>query len=187
MKTFFILLFILSIFTTGIHSQVSVYKPFKVDIGTTLDIPTDDKAGTGFGIYVEPRYGVNDRIVLGIRLECIFLTSASITVNASSVDIKYTTVVPVLLTGEYFFNTNKVRPFVGLGLGMYKKTLGGVSTSIGNVNIGSKTETKFGFAPKMGINSGHFRFAVIYNFTASDFSDFLGIQAGIELGGGKVK
>jgi hypothetical protein len=169
------------------YSQEPIYKPFRVDVGTTLDIPTDDNASTGFGVYVEPRYAVNDKLVFGIRLEGIFLSAGQISVNTTSVDIKYTIISPILFTGEYFFNTQKVRPFIGLGIGMYKKTLGDVSTSVGNVSIGSKTKTNFGFAPKVGINSGHFRFAVIYNYTGTDISDFLGIQAGFEFGGGLNK
>ena len=49
------------------------------------------------------------------------------------------------------------------------------------------TTTNFGFAPRIGINAGHFRIAAIYDYTGNGISNLFGIQIGFEIGGGRIK
>jgi hypothetical protein len=168
------------------YAQDRVYKPFKVDCGFTIDVPTNDNASTGGGFYIEPRYSVNDRLTIGLRVEGIYLSAGDITINYTSVKINSTIVSPILLTGDYYFSSEKVRPFIGIGVGMYKKTLHTVGVSVEGIDIGPKTNTYFGFAPRIGINAGHFRLAALYNYPGKDIGGFLGIQVGFEFGGGRI-
>jgi outer membrane protein X len=170
-----------------LYSQERIYNPFKVDFGITCDIPVSDDASFGGGAYIEPRYNVNDKLTIGLRLEGVYLSSGNVTVDFTSVDIKSTSVMVIHITGDYYFSTEKVRPFIGVGLGMYKKTIRSVSVSASQgVDIGPKAKTNFGFAPRFGLNIGRTRLAAIYNYTGSDITDFLGIQVGFEIGGGRI-
>lgn len=171
-----------------VQAQELIYNPFKIDCGITIDIPVSDDASIGGGGYIEPRYNVNDRLTIGLRLEGVYLTSGNVTIDFTSVEVKSTAVMIFHLTGDYYFSLEKVRPFLGIGVGMYKKTMQSVSVSASEgIAIGPKSKTNFGFAPRIGLNIGHARLAAIYNYTGSNITDFLGIHIGFEFGGGKIK
>ena len=142
------------------------------------------KRGNGPGFYVEPKYQANDRISVGLRLESTFLTSGSITVGPGSFDLEAASVFPILLTGDYYFTTEKVRPYAGVGLGVYIKDETSIDSDIGVVSFDLGSKTNFGVAPRLGLNVGHFKLAVIYNFTGDGIADYLGINVGAEIGGG---
>jgi len=187
MKRFSFIIGMLILAGIHLYSQDRVYKPFKVDFGFTGDFPTSSDAGISGGIYIEPRYAVNDKLTIGLRIEGVYLNYGNVTLDYTSVKVKTTTISPIILTGDYYFSTEKVRPFVGVGLGMFKRTSRSVEVSVQQgINIGPKTQTKFGFAPRIGLNAGHARIAAIYNFTGTDVGDFLGIQFGFEFGGGRI-
>ena len=188
MKRLSIIIGALILSVIHLYSQDRVYKPFKVDFGFTCDVPTNNDVSTGFGIYIEPRYAINDKFTIGLRIEGIYLNLGNVTIDYTSVKVSTTNVSPILITGDYYFSLEKTRPFVGVGLGMFKRTFRTVEVSaIQGIQIGPKTQTKFGFTPRFGLNIGHARIAAIYNYTGTDIGDFLGIQLGFEFGGGKIK
>ncbi len=185
-KLFVNIIILLLCLNPVLFSQDTIFKPFKVDVGFSFGFPTDNSS-LAAGIYVEPRYGVNSRLTLGIRLEDI-LVNSGVSVNWNSTKIGAEFLVPILLTGDYYFSLANVRPFIGAGIGMYKLILNGISASTSNLMIGSNTTTtNFGFAPRIGLNAGHFRLAAIYNYTGKGISDIVGIQIGFEIGGGRIK
>jgi hypothetical protein len=185
-KLLFIFPAVLLFFNLQLFSQDKIFKPFKVDCGLTCDIPTADDASTGIGFYVEPRYGINEKLSVGLKLENDFLGSGNVEINYVSVNVSYTRIFSIMMTGDYYFSTENVRPFIGLGLGMFKKYISGVSTSVVGVDIGTTSKTSFGFEPRVGLNIGHFRIAALYNYTGKEISDYLGIQLGFEFGGGRI-
>ncbi len=187
--------FILTVTLTSICSafaQSSDYKAFKVDVGGLYAIPSGDGAKAGAGFYIEPKYNITNNIALGLKFESAIMAAAD-DVNIggiatiSSLDIS--AVSTYQITGDYYFNENKVRPFAGLGLGIYN--LGDIEfgTEEANFEIGSK----FGFAPRAGILLGHFRLALEYNIItgvdtgldAFDNKNYLSFKVGFEIGGGR--
>lgn len=178
-----ILLFAISTF--NLFAQE--FKPFKVDVGIGFNSPLGDRAGNGFGGYIEPRYGINDQITLGLRLGWSALTSGNITVSTQIVSVSAATVRNTMFTGEYFFSLEKVRPFAGIGVGMYTRQSYGVSVNNNSIQVGDLNGTvrNFGFAPRIGLNAGHFRLSTIFNFTGNDISNYFGINIGFEFGGGR--
>jgi len=112
-------------------------------------------------------------------------------------DVSVSTLGTYQLTGDYYFNTNKIRPFAGLGLGIYNlgtveftadpnESGDGVTINDGTIDYG----TKFGFAPRVGLLMGHFRIALEYNaiMGVEDFlesKNYLSFKIGVEIGGGK--
>lgn len=84
------------------------------------------------------------------------------------------------------FSTKTVRPFAGLGAGIY--TVAGVSFSDLGEDIAVGAATKFGFAPRVGLEAGHFRAAVKYNFAGKDNNikyNYLSFKVGFFFGGGR--
>jgi len=183
MKYFTIMLLLIGI-NQHADAQSSLFKPFKIDIGIVGAVSLDDEAGNGPGFYLEPKYQASDRINVGLRLESVFLTSGSISIGPTAVDLEAASVFPILLTGDYYFNTERVRPYAGLGIGVYIKDETSINTDIGIVNFDLGSKTNFGVAPRLGLNAGHFKLAIIYNYTGDGIADYLGISIGAEIGGG---
>jgi len=170
-------------------ANAQTYKPFKVDMGISFDMPIENESSFGGGFYLEPRYSSSDYLTFGFRMQWSALSSGSVRINNSAININSTTVQSYLFMSEYFFNAEKVRPFVGFGFGMYKKKLSGVNISGSVIQVGDLegSATNFGVCPRLGINAGHFRLYTAYNFTGKDISNFLSINLGIEIGGGPMR
>ncbi len=92
-----------------------------------------------------------------------------------------------LATGDYYLNTNTtLRPFAGVGLGLFRHASADLSTPNEDIPVRSN----FGFAPRIGIELAHFRTALEYNFagkTAGISNNYLGIKIGVVIGGGRIQ
>jgi hypothetical protein len=173
------------------------FKEFKVGIGIGYAVPgAGEGAGGGFLMYVEPAYRATDQVLVGLRLEGAFMvrgiegvTNRDITGDASSV-------ASFTLNGQYYFNNNEVRPFIGAGVGLF--SLAGVKFNTAASDPGADdvgVETRFGFYPRLGLDVGHFNLVLDYNIVPpTDVpgggevkNTYLGIRAGFSIGGGKDK
>jgi hypothetical protein len=184
-KLTFVFALIISCFFAG--AQSTSYKPFKVDLAVGYAIPGGSGSKGGVLFAVEPKYALNDNIALGLRLEGAATARASVDENGEKVVGSVKASGSYLLTGDYYFNTNKFRPFAGVGAGLFK--LAGIdfdsSTEEGDIQAG----TKFGFAPRVGFEAGHFRAAIEYNVagkTGTINNNYLGIKLGAFIGGGRL-
>jgi len=169
------------LFGVAFAAQSQEYKPFRVDGGLGYGIPFGDVYKGGILFYAEPKYAINDYIAVGIRWEGALFGSSGegVSIGLSS---------GYLATGDYYFNTNKFRPFVGLGLGAHK--IGGASLEvqgqdavIGEVN----GTTNFGGLVRAGFDFSHLRFAVSYNYAGkvgAETHHYLGVTVGFYIGGG---
>jgi hypothetical protein len=95
------------------------------------------------------------------------------------------------LNGQYYFNNNNFRPFVGLGFGMFNLASTSVSVDVGggsNVSGEIAAATKFGFYPRVGFDAGHFQLSLDYNIvpeTNGIKNSYIGIRFGGFFGGGR--
>ncbi|NME67735.1 outer membrane beta-barrel protein [Flammeovirga aprica] len=106
--------------------------------------------GTGFNFLGNFYYNINPKISVGVE----FASAAAILKSDGDSDnTEATGIGNYSLKGKYHFGENKVRPHVGLGLGMY------------NVIPVSAFDTKstFGLAPEVGMNLGFFQLAAVYH------------------------
>lgn len=113
----------------------------------------------GFGGMFEPKFNLHDQIAIGVRLEGVALFGGSISGGGTSVSVGLRAVTAYLLKADYFFTTTGVRPFVGLGLGMYNS--GGTSGGTGGASV--TAVRAFGMMPQVGVNFGGFRLAFVYH------------------------
>jgi outer membrane protein W len=169
------------------NAQETTFKPFKVDVAFGYAIPSGSGSKGGVLFAVEPKYALNDNITVGLRLEAALTARAAVDENGEEMvgDVKASS--SYLLTGDYYFNTNKFRPFAGLGAGLFKLASVDVTTTDEEMEI--KTGSKFGFAPRAGFEYGHFRTAIEYNFagkTGKINNNYIGIKLGFFIGGGRL-
>ncbi|QPH40995.1 outer membrane beta-barrel protein [Pedobacter endophyticus] len=182
------LLLLVSFSAFKAKAQSETFKAFKVDVALGYAAPSGSGSKAGILFAVEPKYSMSDQLTLGLRMEWA-LTAYSIEKDGVSYagDIKSTG--SYLATADYMFNTNKVRPFAGLGVGIY--SVAGASFSSDNSSLQTNTvasSTKFGFAPRVGAELGHFRAAIEYNFAGKDDNikyNYLGFKIGAFFGGGR--
>jgi len=186
------LLLLVAVLVAGIASanaQSENYKAFKVDVGALYAIPGGDGVKSGAGFYIEPKYNLTDNIALGLKMEWAVMGAEE--QEGMSVDIS--ALGSYQITGDYYFGDSKVRPFVGLGAGIYSMGTAefnavemAANNDMGTIDYGSK----FGFAPRAGLLLGHFRLGMEYNIitgidSALESRNYLSFKVGFEIGGGK--
>ncbi len=174
----------LCVFSVKTQAQ-NMYKPFKVDLGFLVGFPADELFNYGGGIYIEPKYNVHDNIAVGLRLEAAALA----TVDLENAEGEVAAVSSYLLTGDYYLGTNTLRPFVGVGGGMY--SIRNASADANTTDFDLSAKNNFGFAPRLGLLLGHFRMALAYNVIMDAEENmpsfnYMSIKVGFEIGGGKT-
>lgn len=176
------LLFLLLLIACTIQAQekVRTFKPFKLDLAVGAALPFDSKLHSTTIIAIEPKYALNDKVAVGLRFEFANLGPSNSAV--SFVDLNFTT--STILTADYYFNTNKVRPFAGVGVGIYDVPAQDVENS-----DELQSDAQFGFVTRGGIETGRFRTALEVNLTGKNelasFS-YIGIKAGFFLWGARI-
>src|SRR4051812_36226441 len=104
MKTLLSLLFAI----LALSANAQEYKPFKVNVSLGYAQPIGSAASAGVLFALEPKYGVNERIDLGIRLESA-LVVRSTTLNGNTGEAEVKGLGSALLTGSYFFSNASFR------------------------------------------------------------------------------
>jgi len=180
-------LLVLTVLVAGMatsFAQSSDYKAFKVDVGGLYAIPSGDGVKAGIGFYLEPKYNITNNIALGLKMEWAAMGAE----EEEGMSVSVSTLGTYQLTGDYYFTDSKVRPFAGLGAGIY--SMGTVEATAGESTFEADYGSKFGFAPRVGVLIGHFRLGLEYNVITGIDSElesrnYLSFKIGVEIGGGK--
>jgi outer membrane protein W len=178
---------LLLIVLTAATAVAQEYKAFRVGVGLGYANASGKGAKGGVLWALEPGYRVTDQILANLRIEGAVIARGSATETEISLDIaalgSYT------LNGQYYFNNNNFRPYVGVGFGMFSLAAASVDVSAGG---GSQevvaAANKIGFYPRIGFDAGHFTVNLDYNIvpeTAGIKNSYLGIRIGGFFGGGK--
>ena len=177
----------------AIGATAQEYKKFKVGIGLGYAAAGGDGAKGGILAYLEPAYRINDAIAIGLRIESALITRGFSDELADDVNLSMAAIGSYTVNGQYYFNMNRFRPFVGAGFGLY--TLAAVDVEFGgNSATALEAGTKFGFYPRVGFDYGHLNVSVDYNIISkseiaggvgSFKNNYLGIRLGFSIGGGK--
>lgn len=177
-------------------------KPFKVDLSVGYAIPGGTGSKGGVLFVTEPKYAVMSNLAIGLRLEGALVARFNgYDQDGNPVDASVKASASYLATADYYFTNNyAVRPFAGAGVGIF--TLAGIesSSNSGEISVGSK----FGEMVRAGVEIGHFRLGVEYNFVPkttftgydsdgnivnglTSKNSYIGLKVGVCLGGGPRK
>ena len=182
----------------ALSASAQVYKPFKVNLSVGYAKPLNAGVSGGFLVAVEPKYGITDHFDLGLRLESAFV-ARGIVRNGNTTTSDVGAFGSYLITGNYLFGTEGIRPFLGAGVGLYSVASGGsVTVTDGQTpqQVNFVSDTKFGGMIRAGIKTGHFVAAVEYNAAPTTENTFgttkissenayLGVKVGFDIGGGR--
>ena len=145
---------------------------------------------------IEPKYAVMDALSLGLRMEAAVMARGydlNNTTGDASVDVK--AAASYVLTGDYYFSSNTVRPFAGAGVGLFSLAAASADETNGGV---ATAKSKFGGLLRVGAEISHFRVGIEYNLVGkTDLKDasnatigssknsYIGIKIGGVIGGGR--
>lgn len=150
------------------------FHPLRLDAGAGFGVPFSDDGAVGL-YYIEAKYEIKDKIVLGLRYE----DDASVDINDDAVGMD--TASACFITLDYYLNNNLFRPFIGIGAGAYW-IFGGDS------NEGIGVDLNPGGMLRAGFDICHFRLAVAYNYGGDHLNktfQFASVNLGFYIGGGK--
>ena len=166
------------------------FKPFKLGIGFGYAVPAGGDRGGIF--YLEPAYRASNAVLIGLRLENAKF-SRELTGMGSNINSSSTSTRSYSLNVQYYFNENRVRPFIGVGLGFFDMAAATYNTGSEVQTVGA--ESKFGLYPRVGVDIGHLNLTLDYNIVPSTnvpgggevMNSYLGIRVGLSIGGGEGK
>lgn len=183
------------LFAVGANAQE--FKKFKVGLGGGYAIPGGNGAKAGVLFYLEPAYRIQDNLQVGLRMEWAVI-ARGYSEDIGSADFDVSALGSYTLNGQYYFNNNSFRPFVGAGFGMYSIKAAKLDVSDANDpdagDLGLSDETKFGFYPRVGFDAGHFTLSIDYNLVGATEiegadgkikNSYIGIRLGGFFGGGR--
>jgi outer membrane protein X len=193
-----IVLSILLLATVAIANAQYEFKPFKVDVSLGYAIPGGEGAKGGVLFVVEPKYAVIPEVSVGLRIEAAVMARGRADATGANSEVDVKAAGSYLATGDYYFTSSSVRPFAGLGLGIYSLAAASTEDDGASVSSGSK----FGQMVRAGVELSHFRVGVEYNIvpkttmeyinstgvktTTSMKNGYIGIKLGFCIGGGKI-
>ncbi len=172
------------------------FKPFKVNTSIGYARPTGNGSAGGFLASIEPKYGLNDQIDVGLRLEAALMTRA-LEVGGNLADTQFKFAGSYVLTGTYLLPTGtEFRPYAGVGAGLFRT--GGLGSSASE--FGVEFARKLGTMARVGFKYGHFNMGVEYNHVpstkytvnlqngtpgaAKSLNSYIGVKLGFDIGGG---
>jgi outer membrane protein X len=177
------------------------FKPFKVDVSLGYAIPGGTGAKGGILFVVEPKYAVIPNVSVGLRLEAAVMARGTVDASGNAADVDVKAAGSYLLTGDYYFTQKTVRPFAGVGLGIYSLAAASVNSS--GTSASASASSKFGQMVRAGVEISHFRVGLEYNIVPSTKVDvvtgggtkstyttkngYMGIKVGFCIGGGRKK
>jgi hypothetical protein len=182
-------LFLFALSTRSALAQIydREFKPFKIDASAGYAIPQASGAKGGLLFAIEPKYAfISDQLSFGLRLEAAILTPPEDTSDISTQQSQAN--ISGLLTGDYYFNNNDLRPFLGGGFGLYSM-VNQTGKDEGALLPNGDFSNRLGFMLRGGFEWVHLRTGLEYNFVRSNTGEangYFGIKIGIVLGGGRM-
>lgn len=198
------------IFCVAFSAGAQDFRNFRVGTGIGYAAPAGKGSKSGVLFYLEPGYRINDRIIVGLRVEGAVMARTAVVANFSGVKAegKVSANASYTVNGQYYFSDKVFRPFAGLGFGVYKMAsvkLTGTTSSSTSTSSEVSEGAKFGLYPRIGFDFTHLVFQIEYNLipktnatvvltdtsgnttttTSVTKNNYLGVKLGFFLGGGK--
>ncbi len=173
------------------HAQT--FRAFKVILYGGYAVPFRETAKGGVSTSIEPQYAINDQVTLGLRFE-----SASTSRGEEVMDNEKFSTSVWAFTADHSFGTKSLRPFLGFAAGwsQIERADEYITKASGLSYIDYKlvTDHKFGYGPRLGVETSRIRFSAECTFTGNSekmtlsntgggSNSFLGIKAGYVFGG----
>ena len=185
----FVLLFFIFIGINNLQAQDRSFRAFRVDLNYGYALASKKSINSnGLSGTLEAKYAFDDALSIGLRFETTALPTLTLDPFGNYYDNGAVRALQsTFITGDYHFNANQLRPFLGLGVGYY----GSASYLIENEMISQTTPSsgKFGFMGRGGFDFWHLRLAAEYNYAGKvegQSNNYLALKLGFFFGGGRL-
>ena len=153
---------LLLVLVTAAGSIAQEFKAFRVGTGLGYAMASGKGAKGGVLWALEPGYRVNDQILANFRIEGAVIGRGYADETSASVDVA--ALGSYSLNGQYYFNNNNFRPFVGVGVGLFSLAAVSVDANQGGGSTQAvAASNKVGFYPRLGFDAGHFTLNLDWN------------------------
>ncbi len=173
MKKILFITVTLFFFVAVVSAQKSrQFKKFKGDASVGFALFSNNKGtlglNKGFVFALEPKFALKDKLVVGIRIETIYLgknTSSTTSGVLKKENFTLKLYGGFVATADYYFNNNyAIRPFAGAGIGYYYTTT--QSDLFEDATVFTE-DTKCGGLIRGGAEIKHIRLVAEYNMVPS--------------------
>ena len=150
---------------------------FHIEFGSNFNLPQGDFADAydlGIGFYLEPKYAIHENIDLGLVIGSDGFVGTDGKLFGATSALSALVILP---TATYRFSTNTVIPSAGLGLGLYNFKEADVT--IAGIRTKGESESKFGFAPRIGVYIGRLNLGAAYNIVSD--ANYIQINPGVRI------
>jgi outer membrane protein X len=147
----------------GVRTSVAEpenYERIRADGGLTMSRGAVE-GRKGFGFSTEIKGMIHDNLSVGARVEVAFLFGGI--VGDEDSELGFAMAACGLGKVEYLLGTSLLRPFAGLGLGVYSIGSTTIDTGPGTTGYRSSEGRYVGMAPQLGVDLGKVRFSMTYN------------------------
>ena len=151
------------------------YEQIRVDVGMTgSSVSISDRNGVGF--VTEIKVNVHDNVAIGGRVEFAVMFGGLV----DDEELPFGMAACGLVKGEYLLGTGPVRPFVGIGLGVYSIGSHTIIDDAGDSRIDTTVGRYVGVAPAVGVDLGRLRLAATYNAILGTSVEYRTMSGGLE-------
>ena len=174
---------------SSLFAQDRSFRAFRVDLNYGYALASKKSINSnGLSGTLEAKYAFDDFLSIGLRFETTALPTLTLDSFGDYYDNgEVRALRSTFITGDYHFNTNSLRPFLGVGVGFY----GSEAYQIQNDMITQTTPSsgKFGFMGRGGFDFWHLRLAAEYNYAGKvdgQSNNYLSLKLGFFFGGGRL-
>jgi len=168
------------------------FKKFRVLIGAGYATGSGYSSGGIFGT-VEPAYRISDKITAGVRAELAGIVRGGL--EGWTIDVDVSRISSLTVNAVYYFDSEFIRPFAGVGAGNYTLSSIEYKLASGGPSQATGRDSEFGVYPRVGIDLGHFSFTIDYNIIpktktpdgASFKNSYLALRLAVFFGGGRKR
>ena len=144
----------------GLNAQVKL----KVEPGVLLET---DSENLGLLLNIEPHVKASEKTVIGLRFG-IAVNPQKINIDNDSSffidELDDNGIISFVPTFDYYFNINRIKPYLGLGTGYYLFNNIDVSNRNTALTVEGNVKNQLGFLIRGGLQLGNTRFGLAYNF-----------------------
>ena len=144
----------------GLNAQVKL----KVEPGVLLET---DSENLGLLLNIEPHVKASEKTVIGLRFG-IAVNPQKINIDNDSSffidELDDNGIISFVPTFDYYFNINRIKPYLGLGTGYYVFNNIDVSNRNTAITVEGNVKNQLGFLIRGGLQLGNTRFGLEYNF-----------------------
>ena len=151
------------------------YEQIRVDVGMIgSSVSVSDRNGVGF--VTEIKVNAHDNVAIGGRVEFGVMFGGLV----EDEELPFSMAACGLVKGEYLLGAGPVRPFIGLGVGVYSIGSYTIIDDEGNSRIDRTTGRYVGVAPAIGVDLGRLRLAATYHAILGTSVEYRRMTAGVE-------